>query len=152
MVSDITVRLLSVDETYDLRRDVLRDGRRDVSVHIPEDDLPSAEHFGAVDGYGAVVATASFYPALCSYRPEAVRPSQLRFMAVAAGHQGAGLGHRVLRVAVDHLRAHDVTLLWANARDTALRFYVREGFTVIEGSEFVHEEVGIAHTVVVLSL
>jgi GNAT superfamily N-acetyltransferase len=73
----------------------------------------------------------------------------LRWMAVAPGRQGQGIGAAVILRAVEVLRERGVALLWANARDTALQFYLNNGFSEVAGSGFVHESSGMPHTVVV---
>ena len=55
-------------------------------------------------------------------------------------------------------RAGDIVLLrgvehlWANARDTALGFYLATGWTAVPGSEHLSKETQLPHTVVVKSL
>ena len=54
--------------------------------------------------------------------------------------------------AIRRLRATDAVLLWANARDSALPFYERFGFAVVEGSGYTTGETGRPHHVIVLDL
>ena len=53
--------------------------------------------------------------------------------------------------ALDWLESLGVELLWAHARDTALSFYTRAGFTVV-GDGFVTPDTGLPHHLVTLSL
>jgi GNAT superfamily N-acetyltransferase len=147
----VTVRALELDETTGLRRDVLRGGAADAVVRYPTDDDPSTWHLGAVDEDGTVVATSTFFAERCPVRPDVGGAFRLRSMAVAPGHQGQGLGARVLECAIERLGEQGAALVWANARDSALGFYVRCGFEVTDRS-FVEAETGLAHTVVVRSL
>ena len=144
------IQPLDVGQTYELRRRVLRNNDPGATVHIREDDLPSARHVGAVSE-GRVVATASFYPIACRRRPEVEGAVQLRFMAVDPDFQDTGVGRGVLESAIAGLKKDGVPLLWANARDTALGFYTHLGFTPV-GSSFIEPTTGIAHTVVLLDL
>ncbi len=146
-----TLRPLAVAETYELRRRVLRNNDPGSQVHIREDDRPEAWHLGAVDAGNAVVATSSFYPVECRFRPDAHRPYQLRFMAVDPDFQVSGVGRSMLNRALDHLRGEGATVLWANARDTALGFYTHLGFDPV-GSSFVEATTGLSHTVVIKDL
>ncbi len=142
---------LDVSQTYDLRRDVLRNGDPDAAVSIPQDDMYEALHVGAVDGEGQVIATASFYPEPCTARPAADNPAQLRFMAVERAWQGSGAGGAVLDAGVQELRGRGCDLLWANARDTALGFYLKHGFEAY-GESFLDYTMALPHTVVILEL
>jgi GNAT superfamily N-acetyltransferase len=113
-------------------------------VDVEDDHLPTARHFaGVLDG--RVVVSASFYPKTAPIRPEL--PSyQLRFMAVEFDVQGRGYGTVVLDAAEAALRDLGAEQLWANARDTALGFYVSTGWTLVEGTQHVSPETNLPHT------
>ena len=129
-------------ELYDLRRRVLRNNDPAANVVNPADEDRATRHFaGFVDGELAV--SASFF---ASDEPGVY---QLRYMATDARYQGRGYGAGVLTVAERHLASEGVTRLWANARDSALGFYRRCGWRVVEGSEHISEETQIPHTVIV---
>jgi len=72
-------------------------------------------------------------------------------MAVIDSHQGRGLGRALLDDAVRRLRAMGATVLWCNARDTAMKFYADNGFVVV-GDGFNTDETGLPHHVMVLDL
>jgi GNAT superfamily N-acetyltransferase len=130
-----TLRELDGEETHALRRAVSADGRTDLAtVHHPLDDSPGAWHMGAVDEAGHVVAISSLYAVACPLRPEARPAIQLQNMAVEPALQRQGIGSAVMAEILRRLRITDAVLLWASARDTALPFYERFGFTSIEGS------------------
>jgi L-Ala-D/L-Glu epimerase len=129
---------------YDLRRRILRGNDPESSVDFVDDDAPTARHFaGLVDD--RVVVSASFFPGAAPIRPALVS-YQLRFMAVDFDVQGMGFGSVVLEAAEAQLRALGAQQLWANARDTALGFYVATGWTPIEGSENVSPLSKLPHT------
>jgi GNAT superfamily N-acetyltransferase len=73
-------------------------------------------------------------------------------MAVDPAMQGRGVGGAVLTAAILRLRAVGATLLWASARDRALPFYERFGFTVVEGSGFAPAQTGRPHHIILLDL
>ena len=52
---------------------------------------------------------------------------QLRGMAVDGGQQGRGIGAALLTAGVERAAARGATAVWANARDSALGFYLRHG-------------------------
>ena len=57
---------------------------------------------------------------------------QLRGMAVDTTQQGGGFGAVLLAAGVERAVADGGTNVWANARDTAIGFYERHGFEVLE--------------------
>ena len=147
------VRELAAEETHALRRAVSADGRTDLPSMVHElDTTPGAWHLGAVDAAGRVVAISSFYFVPYPLRPEAQPAVELQFMAVDPVVQGAGIGSAVMTEAIRRLKASDAVLLWANARDAALRFYERFGFTIAPGSEFTPPETGRPHHLIELWL
>ena len=148
--SSFQVQDLDVAETYELRRRVLRNNDPGATVHIREDDSDAAWHLGAVAD-GRVVATSSYYAVPYRLRPEFVNATQLRFMAVDPSYQDTGVGKAVIGAAIERIRKQGAGLLWANARDTALGFYLHRGFRT-DGPSFVEPTSGLPHTVVLLEL
>jgi predicted N-acetyltransferase YhbS len=147
------VRDLAAAETHDLRRAVSADGRTDLpSMHHALDDSPGAWHLGAVDQTGLIVAISTFYFDADPRLPEAAPAVQLAFMAVDPAVQGEGIGTAVMSEAIRRLRASDAVLLWANARDSALRFYEKFGFRAVPKSEFALPESGRPHHLIELDL
>jgi GNAT superfamily N-acetyltransferase len=130
-----------------LRREVLRDGRPEADVTFPTDD--TGFHLAVLDDEGVVIGIASFFESPAPRRPGRVA-WQLRGMAVAPVWQGRGVGQRLLDEAVRRLRALGVEVVWADGRDTALRFYERAGW-VVEGEGYV-TSTGLPHHTVVLDL
>lgn len=126
---------------------MLRSNDPHAVVRLERDDEPSALHLGGfLDD--RLVVSASFFaspsppvnPTLTSY--------QLRFMATDVDVQHRGYGAVVLTLAQDELRALGVEQLWANARDSALGFYLSQGWQCVAGSEHLSAETQIPHTVV----
>jgi GNAT superfamily N-acetyltransferase len=145
----LTVVEIPVAATYDLRRRVLRDGRDDLDLTFPEDVLDGAFHLG-VERDGAIVAIGSFAPSPTPLRP-GVAAFQLRGMAVDTEMQGGGLGRMLLEAAEARLRAAGIRVVWANARDSALGFYVKLRW-LPEGDGFRHGYKEMPHHVVVRDL
>lgn len=67
---------------------------------------------------------------------------KMRQVAVAPEWQGRGVGAQLVRFAEEFARAKGYRTIYAHARSTALRFYVRHGY-VVEGEEFI--EVTVPH-------
>jgi N-acetylglutamate synthase-like GNAT family acetyltransferase len=76
---------------------------------------------------------------------------QLRGMAVAHRLQGSGVGATVLAAGIERARIAGCTYVWARARDNALYFYERRGFTTV-GDQFVDDATGLGHHLVVQTL
>jgi GNAT superfamily N-acetyltransferase len=135
---------------YDLRRRVLRNNDPTQPVDEPRDFDSTALHFGGfLDD--VLVVSASFYQSPWPERPE-LEGYQLRYMATDFDAQGRGFGALVLDEAKAVLRQRGVSLLWANARDTALGFYRSTGWALVEGSEHLSPWTQLPHTDIVLYL
>jgi GNAT superfamily N-acetyltransferase len=121
----VIVRRATLAEVLGLRHAELRPGLPLATASFDGDDEPETLHVVAIDG-DEVVGCASFMR-----RPYGGRPAyQLRGMATRADRRGTGVGAAVLRFGVDALRG-DTALLWCNARVAAVRFYERQGWTVV---------------------
>jgi predicted GNAT family N-acyltransferase len=139
-VTDPVVIELTAAETHALRLAVLRAGTPTKVVTFDGDER--AFHLGVREG-DEVVAISTWIPN--TYRGEAA--VQLRGMATAEHLQGSGLGAILLEAGCS--RAADLApLVWARARDTALGFYIRHGFTV-DGDGFIDEATQLPHHVII---
>lgn len=125
---------LTTEQTHPLRLDVLRHDTPSKVVSFPEDGWPGTRHLGVIDN-GTLVGTSTWIPRPFDGLPE-VAAVQLRGMATAHSHQGRGVGAALLKAGCLHASAGQADLVWANARDTALGFYVAHGFAVV-GDGFV---------------
>jgi ribosomal protein S18 acetylase RimI-like enzyme len=127
----IDIRFISTEETYKIRREILR-------KNIPlteknKDDFDEDTfHLGAfVDD--KLVSVATFmqnnhhYFKGFQYR--------LRGMATLDAFQGQGLGKALIISAEEILKQKNVDVLWCNARVVAIDFYKKLGFK-IKGSKF----------------
>ena len=137
-------------ELHELRRRILRHNDPAISVHDPRDVEAAAIHLAIVRGEHVVVC-GSLYPST-SPLDESVDSYQLRYMAADDSVRGSGGGRALLERAGDIVLARGVEHLWANARDTALGFYLATGWTAVPGSEHLSKETQLPHTVVVKSL
>jgi GNAT superfamily N-acetyltransferase len=129
----VTVGVIDEALTRELRRSVLRPELPAGSA-LPGDDLPGAVHLGAAadgdgdgDGDVTVLSTCFLYPDPCPWLPG--RPAwHLRQMATLPHRRGEGLGGAVLDAAVAYAHEAGAELLWCNARERAVPFYLRHGF------------------------
>jgi GNAT superfamily N-acetyltransferase len=145
----VTVVEIAAADTHALRRAVLREGKADADVHFPQDADPASFHLGAMAD-GELVGIATFTPAPTPHREGAVA-WQLRGMAVAADQQGRRVGAAIVDAAVARLRDAGAEVLWCNARDTALGFYEKLGFSVY-GDGFVTSGTGLPHHAMLIDL
>ena len=137
---------ISAAETHPLRLAVLRHNVPTRVVVFPEDGLPGTVHLGVrVSGY--LVAVSSWIP-----RPYGdVSAVQLRGMATSHDWQGAGIGGLLLHAGCARAVCGGYDMVWARARDAALKFYQRHGF-VVEGNGFIDADTQLPHHVVVRRL
>lgn len=138
---------MAAEATYDLRRQVLREGCAYDSVRFPEDDLPGAFHLAVVEG-GMTRGVVTVLPAPIGLRPGR-RAWRIRGMAVAPGQQRTGIGGRLLDDLTERADRAGVEVVWAQGRDSALGFYRGRGWTV-EGEGYLTD--GIPHHTVILDL
>lgn len=138
------VRTAVVDAatTTELRRSVLRP-TWPAGATMHGDDDPAAVHVAAFDD-DQVVGACVLLPAAFPLAPHEPHAWQLRGMATAEGRRGEGIGAAVLTAAEQCVRIRGGRLLWCQARDTAIEFYARHGFTG-HGDHFAHAETGIMH-------
>lgn len=75
-----------------------------------------------------LVSVASFYFERNNTFPEAYQ-YRLRGMATLPEYQGQGLSSALLRTAFPVIKQNQCTLLWCNAREKAMGFYQKVGFS-----------------------
>jgi predicted GNAT family N-acyltransferase len=149
-MDDATLIDLLAEQTYDLRRQVLRAGTPSTDVEWAGDDLDTTLHLGVVE-VNAVVAISTW---LASPSPD-LDPHhvgvQLRGMATDPAMRGHGFGAMLLRAGIERARQSGADHVWANARSAALDFYVGHGFEITSG-EFDNAETAIPHRRILLRL
>jgi GNAT superfamily N-acetyltransferase len=90
-----------------------------------------------------VVGTSSWFQKEC---PDLVGETavQLKGMAVDESLQGTGVGVQIIAAGLALAAERGVSVIWARARDSALGFYLRCGFTEI-GPGYIDEPTGMPH-------
>jgi GNAT superfamily N-acetyltransferase len=152
----LEVRRARADEIFPLRHAVLRPGRPVIASVYAED--AGAVHIGAwdvgSDDGDMLVGCATVFPDPwrgsddCPAADEAWR---LRGMAVDPSRHRTGVGRHVLAAVVDAAIVGGAPLLWANARTSALPFYLGGGWVVV-GEEYIASDTGLPHKPIVLRL
>ncbi|MGH8902173.1 MAG: GNAT family N-acetyltransferase [Egibacteraceae bacterium] len=99
-------------------------------LEASDECLPEPGYFAAVQG-DSVVATASARPERPQPSRTAARhPWRIRAVVTAERFQRRGLGTRLLREVLAHVRRNGGDLVWCNVRASAVSFYERFGFHV----------------------
>ena len=146
MTSGLEVIEIAATDTHELRRSVLRWNTPTKEVVFAEDEWPGCWHLGLLRN-DVMVAVCSWVP-----RPLGERPAvQLRGMATDRALQGTGLGGVLLEEGCRMAHQRGFPLVWARARDSALNFYERHGFTV-EGDGFIDEGTQMPHHLITRAL
>ena len=117
---------------YTLRHAVLRQPWQQPigSERCPADDEPGTVHALLL----AAPAAAPVALAVGMLQPLDARQGQVRFMAVAPTAAGQGLGSQVLGYLEVQARAAGLAEIILYARQTAVAFYERHGYAVVEPS------------------
>ncbi|MGJ8732762.1 MAG: GNAT family N-acetyltransferase [Cellulophaga sp.] len=135
----ICLKLISAKETYPVRQPILRANRPISSCKFTGDDLETTLHIGAYLNSG-IVGVATLLQAQNSTILDA-SAYQLRGMAITGEQQGKGVGKKIITYAETILKEKGVLLLWMNARESAIPFYTKCGYTK-DGSIFDIDKVG----------
>ena len=144
---DIHIRPMTSLEVRPLRLEVLRAGMVNQTVHFDGDDDPTTIHLGAFDQDQNNLGVSTWMQ-----RPfplaEELKALQLRGMATAVNVQGQGIGALLLVAGQTYGREIGAHLIWANARDAALNFYNRHGYSTV-GEGFIETVTQLPHHKVV---
>jgi predicted GNAT family N-acyltransferase len=124
----VIVEEVAAEVTYPLRQAVLRPDGGDV-VWAGDEDAGTF-HLAARDADGRIVGVVRFSPAACPWR-DAAHPWQLRGMATDTTVRGSGAGKALVVAGLAALRGRGADLVWCDAREAAVGFYARMGFTVV---------------------
>lgn len=143
------VQQLSIEEIMALRIRVLRKDTPVTHADYPEDSYPDAVHLGVVRN-GDVIGTSTWFLKEC---PEhlGTPAMQLKGMAVDDVLQTRGVGRQLIEAGIAVATERGAHIVWARARDTAIGFYEKCGFTVI-GEGFTDGPTAMPHHIVVRSL
>lgn len=128
------MRIEAVDAEHILpvRHAVLRAGLPVEAARFAEDTHAQTLHLAAIESSGEVVGCATLLPEPI----DGEDAWRLRGMAVVETHRGRRIGSALLQAVDRHAQQHarnrtGTALLWCNAREVALPFYERHGWTVI---------------------
>jgi predicted GNAT family N-acyltransferase len=141
---------IATEETYALRKAVLRADTPTSDPKYAEDSKPGTIHLGIFDENKNLIATSTWVINQWQEDPSAIA-IQLRGMAVATSYQKSGLGKLLLDAGIIHAKTLNAKYAWAKARDSALDFYLRKNF-VSFGGGFTEGVTQMPHHLVVQKL
>lgn len=145
MPPTFAIRHITVAEALPVRLDVLRRGTPSQDAAYDGDDEPHTAHIGATIG-DRVVATSTWLIRPWQHDITAMAV-QLRGMAVLDEMQNTGVGHALIDAGMTHAHSIGARYVWAKARDSALYFYERCGFHIVD-EQFIEPVSGMAHHLV----
>lgn len=99
-------------------------------AELPGENQPGVVHLGAYDGE-ALLSACLIFPQPCPWLPDE-HAWRLRGMATDPQRRGHGAGTAIVRQASRVASADGATVLWCLARETAVGFYLRNGWTAFQ--------------------
>lgn len=127
--NSLNIKRITPEETYAVRHPVLREGKPWDSCAFDGDHLGTTFHLGCYEDDN-LIGVASFLEnghALHNF----TNAGQLRGMAVLNEHQGKGIGKLLLTFGEKLLLEKHIYIVWMNAREIAVPFYERCGYSKI---------------------
>jgi GNAT superfamily N-acetyltransferase len=134
-----SIQEITAIRTYPVRQAVLRAGKPIESCHFVGDELPSTHHFGYFTANQLLGVISLFEAKNATFEQQ--KSFQIRGMAVLESHQKKGIGEALVREVETFCKKQKTTLIWFNARTSAVGFYKKMDYE-IAGSEFEIKEVG----------
>ena len=122
----IRITEIKVEETYPIRKSVLREGMT-LSHEMNADHDADTLHLGLFDKE-QLVCVGSFMKASNSNFDG--KQFQLRGMATLEEYQGVGAGKLMMQKAFEILKEFNTACLWCNARVIAVPFYKKLGLEI----------------------
>ena len=128
-----TIKQIPSQDTFAVRQPVLRPGKPVDSCIFEGDDLETTTHFG-IYADDDIKGCVSVFQSASEEFPEE-NQFQMRGMAVVESHQKKGLGEMLVNEAEKYVQEMHASILWFNARESAIGFYKKMGYKV-NGNEF----------------
>lgn len=136
----IEIKTIPSKATFSVRQPILRPGKSLSSCVFDGDDLESTVHFGLYIDEDLVGVVSVFENRNAVFND--ISQIQIRGMAVLDEHQKKGLGNFLINHVEKYAKSQNVSLIWFNARETAVQFYKKLQYTTF-GSPFDIKDIGI---------
>jgi len=134
------IKQITPKEVLKVRQPVLRQGKPIEACVFDGDDLQATLHLGLYINNN-LTSVASFMQNLQPLIQEK-NQYQLRGMAVLEEFQGKGFGFHILKHGEDILHKKGFKTVWCNAREVAVSFYKKSGYSII-GNSFIIPDIGL---------
>jgi GNAT superfamily N-acetyltransferase len=132
---------ISAQDTYPLRQQMLVPTHELKKAKFENDeDEDISFHLGAFSDSKLVSVASFFYERNPIFSD--LHQYQLRGMATLPDFQAQGLSSELLSFAFPIIKQNFCTLLWCNARVSAIGFYEKVGFKKFNGEVFEIDEIG----------
>jgi RimJ/RimL family protein N-acetyltransferase len=135
----VEVKKISASETYNIRHNVLRQGKPVDTCKFEGDNLDTTIHLGLFY-YSELIGVVT-YLKNCNESYQQETQYQLRGMGILPQFQGKKFGNVLLKKGAQLLKIKKCELVWCNARESAVSFYMNFGFKRT-GHEFHIPEIG----------
>jgi GNAT superfamily N-acetyltransferase len=114
----IAIKPIEAKQAWPIRHKVMYPEMEIDDVKLPKDS--EGQHFGLFDG-DQLISVVSFFTEDDS--------AQFRKFATLEEMQGQGYGAKLLEFIIDFAKSAGMKKLWCNARQSAVGFYKKFGFT-----------------------
>jgi predicted GNAT family N-acyltransferase len=132
---------ISAQDTYPIRQQVLVPTHNLQKAKFENDDDEDISfHLGAFTNSKLVSVASFFYERNPIF--EDLHQYQLRGMATLPENQGQGLSSELLTTAFPIIKQNFCTLLWCNARESAIGYYEKVGFQKHNDEVFSIDDIG----------
>ena len=133
------IREIKSFETYSVRNEVLRKGKPIETCYFDGDDAETTMHFG-LEHHTGIIGVVSVYQIKNKLFDDEIQ-FQLRGMAILETYQQKGYGALLIERTEKYCFEKKASVIWFNAREKAVPFYKKNGYTII-GDSFEIENVG----------
>lgn len=135
----LVIKTISAAATFSVRHPVLRKRKPIESCQFDGDDLATTQHFGLYEGDELQGVISIFDQANPLFKESKQR--QIRGMAVLESKQRLGYGKLLVQHCEAQLAGGNANLIWFNARENAVDFYKKMGYTTM-GTPFEIKGIG----------
>jgi predicted GNAT family N-acyltransferase len=139
------IKKIPAKETYFVRSKVLRKGKPIESCSFEGDDLETTIHFGLYEDENCVGIVSIFQNKNDNFDEN--MQFQIRGMAVLEAYQNKGFGQQLIQECDEHLKLETNHLIWLNARENAVSFYSKMGYSTV-GQPFEIAEIGLHYCMI----
>lgn len=133
------IQKITAKQTYTVRHLVLRQGKPIESCCFEGDDLETTTHFGMIVDKNIVGIVSIFQNKSDIFVAE--NQYQIRGMAVLNDFQQKGFGRELVLYCENYILTINGNLIWLNARENAVKFYQKLGYTT-HGNSFIIDGIG----------